>query len=90
MGPGVLVKLFPVDVSNRTLWIVGSPNANKWIPSKIKEMCTANANASANANDKTKASHPVKARPDSAQKVKAQLIRGKAARQKNETEKPGI
>lgn len=87
MGPGILVKLFPVEDSNRTLWIVGSPNANKWIPSELKEVRTANANA--NANGKTKASHPAKARPESAQKVKSQLIRDEAARQKNQESRAG-
>jgi hypothetical protein len=44
-GAGILVKLFPVDDSNRTLWIVGSPHAKNWTPSKLEDVHKANAKA---------------------------------------------
>jgi hypothetical protein len=46
-GAGILVKLFLVDDSNRTLWIVGSPNAIYWTLSKLKDVHKANAKAKA-------------------------------------------
>ncbi|GAB7336896.1 hypothetical protein MBLNU13_g00813t2 [Cladosporium sp. NU13] len=75
-GPGILVKLFPVDDSNSTLWIVGSPHANKWIPSKMKEMRTANANA--------KAHDVAKVRKPSTHKTRTQLSSGHSVKQKKQ------
>jgi hypothetical protein len=50
---GILVKLFPGGDSNRTLWIVGSPDTINWTPSKLEDVQEAKARA--------KASHAVNA-----------------------------
>lgn len=77
-GPGVLLKLFPVD----DLWIEGSPYARKWIPSEVEEVRTAKANAK--ANDKTKASHPDEACPAPTHEAKAQFDSEKAVKQEKQ------
>jgi hypothetical protein len=73
---GILVKLFPVDDSNRNLWIVGSPDTIKWTPSNLEDVQEANA--------KAKASRSAKAGSASKPKVKAKASGQKAGRQKEQ------
>jgi hypothetical protein len=74
---GILVKLFPVDNSNRTLWIVGSPDTINWTPSKFEDVQEANARANA--------SHAANAGSASKPKVKAKVSGQKAGRQKEQS-----
>jgi hypothetical protein len=75
VGAGILVKLFPVlrkDTQsvgdpNQTLWIVASPDATNWTPSKLEDVHKSNAKANAKAN----ASHAGKTGSASKPRVKA-------------------
>ena len=79
-GEGILVKLFPVlrkdtrsvGDPNETLWIVASPDATNWTPSKLEDVHKANA------------SHAGKAGSTSKPRVKAKISGGKAERQKEQ------
>ena len=80
VGAGILVKLFPVlrkdtrsvGDPNETLWIVASPDATNWTPSKLEDVHKANA------------SHAGKAGSASKPRVKAKISGGKAERQKEQ------
>jgi hypothetical protein len=84
VGAGILVKLFPVlrkdtrsvGDPNETLWIVASPDATNWTPSKLEDVHKANAKANA--------SHAGKAGSTSKPKVKAKISGGKTERQKEQ------
>jgi hypothetical protein len=81
---GILVKLFLVsrkdtgsaDDSERTVWVVSSPDAIHWTPRKSKDAHKTNARAT------DKAFHAAKAWPAFKPRMKAKLSGGKAGRQK--------
>jgi hypothetical protein len=79
-GPGVPVTLFPIVDSNRTLWIVGSPRANKWTPRNAKDGHKANAKAF----DQVKASHAPKA---GSAPTKLKVVRQKELRSRTKGER---